>query len=172
MSLPVQVYELDDATGASRCRGAGCDDGDALAGGVAGMRSRAVRNEGRGWRKKSLRPPVTDGSSRRSWSGYGVMADVTDAWGGRACVLGARGASRIRPGGPLASKTTTTWEYADDRSRMRSGTPRTGRHMRRAGRAGHTLNSLEPAEYPKRIRVAGRFVRADAPVFSCIRSAQ
>src|SRR5947209_431095 len=97
------------------------------------------------------------------------MADVTDAGGGRTCVLGARGASRVRPGGPMASKTMTTWGYADGRSCLRSGTPRPGGHVRRAGRAGHTLNSLEPAVYPERIRVAGRFVRADAPVFGCIR---
>jgi len=67
------------------------------------------------------------------------MADMADAWGGKACVLGARGASRVRPRGPLASKTTTTWEYADDRSRMRSGTPRPGGPVRRAGRTGHAL---------------------------------
>jgi hypothetical protein len=35
--------------------------------------------------------------------------------------------------------------------------------------AEYILNSLEPGAYPRRITVAGRFVRADAPVFGCIR---
>jgi hypothetical protein len=33
----------------------------------------------------------------------------------------------------------------------------------------HALNSYEPSEYPERIRIAGRFVRADVPVIGCIR---
>jgi Conjugative transposon protein TcpC len=35
--------------------------------------------------------------------------------------------------------------------------------------AEYNMNSFEPVTYPKRVRVAGRFVRADAPVFGCNR---
>jgi hypothetical protein len=128
-----------------------------------------VRNEGGGWRKKSLRPPAADGKFSQVRSSDGVKANVACARGGAVCVPGPRAATLIRPGWPLVRETATTWEYADGRSRLRSAVPRIGAKVGAAGRAEYVLNSLEPAAYPERIRIAGRFVRADVPVIGCIR---
>jgi hypothetical protein len=98
-----------------------------------------------------------------------VMADVAGGWGGGPCVPAPRGASRIRHGCPWLSKTPTTWEYADGLSRVWLGVRLTGQKERVPDPGEYVLNSLERFAYPERIKVAGRFVRADAPVFGCIR---
>src|SRR5438105_4348791 len=89
--------------------------------------------------------------------------------GGGSLRSGCLGAGRVPSGLLQSSNMAMTCTYAVSLARAPAPIRRLGEMARMAGLGEHALNSREPSAYPARIRIAGRFVRADVPVIGCIR---
>src|SRR5690242_7588973 len=82
---------------------------------------------------------------------------------------GRPGAGRVPAGGPLSSEMAMTCKYAVFLGGGPGWIRRLGELALPPGPIGHALNSDEPSACAERIRIAGRFVRADVLVIGCIR---
>src|SRR5690348_7176303 len=95
-----------------------------------------------------------------------MMAEMP---GGGSLRPGRPGAGRVPAVGPLSSKTAMTCKYAVFLYGGPGWIRRLGELALPPGPAGHALNADESSACAERIRIAGRFVRADVPVIGCIR---
>src|SRR5689334_19198383 len=95
-----------------------------------------------------------------------MMAEMP---GGGSLRPGRSGAGRVPAGGPRPGKTAMTCQYAVFLGSGPGGIRRSGETALVPAPFGHALNADEPVACAERIRVAGRFVRADVPVIGCIR---
>jgi len=97
------------------------------------------------------------------------MNDGAEVAAGVASVPWPHRADGSGPGLPLSRKVVLTWDYGITWPHVGPCPALVGMKALAACRLEHILNSTEPAAYPIRIRVAGRFVQADVPVIGCIR---
>src|SRR5690349_8304533 len=94
---------------------------------------------------------------------------VVEMPGGESLRPGRSGVGRVPAGGPMPSKTAMNCNYAVFLDGGPGWIRRSGEIALLPYPLGHALNADEPSACAERIRIAGRFVRANVPVIRCIR---